>query len=450
MAGRTASAIPDRNGLNLVWLIKLRWSSVLGQLATILGVDLLLDLKIPLAPLFAVVAFEAASNLAVSLWFRSNAEAVQEWQLAALMSLDIVLLTILLFLTGGPENPFAFLYLVNIALAAVALHAQWTWMLVALALLGVGILPFSNYRELPLGHLSLAERQSIYQQGLRVAFGVTTGFIVHFLWRVTGALARREQELVAAQRTTARQEQLASLATVAAGAAHELATPLSTIALVAKELERTVPNADAVESSLEDVRLIRDQVARCRLILDQMGAGLGRSSEQVVEETSLPKLIREALVGVRDEPAVFVEVDELALDAKLMLPARAVSQALRVIITNAQDASSEDERVLIKAEIDGGLAAIQVVDTGRGMSEDVLARVSEPFFTTKAPGQGMGLGLYLTRAVVESLGGHLLIESSHGEGTSVRVTLPTAVDLALLHAKFPEQIGSEPPVDSDR
>ncbi len=429
----------NRNGLNLLWLIKLRWGSVLGQIATIMGVYVLLELKIPIAPLLVVVALEALSNLSVSLWFRNHADSVREWQLAAIMSLDVVFLTLLLFLTGGPENPFAFLYLVNIALAAVALHAQWTWMLVALALLGVGILPLTEYRALPLDHLGLPQRQALYQQGLWVAFGVTAGFIVHFLWRVTGALARREKELVAAQQTTARQEQLASLATVAAGAAHELATPLGTIALVAKELERTVGDPSAAQASLEDVRLIRNQVARCRLILDQMGAGLGRSSEQVVEQTNLPALIRDALIGVRDQPTVHVEVDDLARATVLSLPARAVSQALRALITNAQDASSDQSRVLVSGTIVDGKVSIEVVDTGRGMSSDILARVSEPFFTTKPPGRGMGLGLYLTRAVVESLGGHLQIESKQDRGTQVQVLLPCSVDLSEIREYPAEQ-----------
>lgn len=421
--------IPDKNGLNLLWLIKLRWGSFAGQVATIVGVHSVLTIRIPLLPLLVIVAVGAASNLAVGLWFRQHQREVREWHLAGVMSLDIVLLTLLLFLTGGPENPFSFLYLVNIALAAVALQAQWTWMLVGLALLAMGVLPFTEYSPLPVQDLGAAERQAIYQRGMWVAFGVTAGFIVHFLWRVTHALGVREFELSAANRVTARQEQLASLATVAAGAAHELATPLGTIALVAKELERSVRDPGALDSSIQDLRLIRDQVARCRLILDQMGGGLGRSSEQMVEDTSLPNLIRDALIGVRDEPVVFVEVDDESRSSHLALPARAVSQALRALITNAQDASAEEPRVLVKGEVTKDRARISVIDTGRGMSEEVLSRVSEPFFTTKPPGRGMGLGLYLTRAVVESLGGQLRIDSEAGLGTSVRIELPRTVDL---------------------
>ncbi len=425
----SVSVIPNKNGLNLSWLIKLRWGSFAGQLATVIGVYSLLNIHIPILPLLLVVAAGAASNLAIELWCRRHQKEVREYHLAAVMSLDIVLLTILLFLTGGPENPFSYLYLVNIALAAVALQAQWTWMLVALALFAMGLLPFTDYMPLPFDDLTAAERAAIYQRGMWVAFGVTAGFIGYFLWRITRALAERERELSAANQVTARQEQLASMATVAAGAAHELATPLGTIALVAKELERSVVKPEKLESSLEDLRLIRDQVARCRLILDQMGGGLGRSSEQVVEDTNLPNLIRDALIGVRDQPAVLVEVDDESRARGLALPARAVSQALRALITNAQDASDEQARVLVQGRVTDEHAEISVVDTGRGMSDEVLSRASEPFFTTKPPGRGMGLGLYLTRAVVESLGGSIAIESKEGQGTRVKVELPRTVDL---------------------
>ncbi len=424
----TSPAIPERNRVNLRWLIKLRWGSVIGQLATILGVTWLIDIRLPLLPLFLIVAVEAASNAVASLWLSRTNSEVHEHHLAALMALDVGLLTSLLYFTGGPQNPFTFLYLVNIALAAIALRAQWTWMLVALALVGVGILPMVGYRELPLSHLSSGQRQALGQQGMWVAFGVTAGFVVHFLWRVSRALAAREQELVAARRLTTRQDQLASLATVAAGAAHELATPLGTIALVAKELTRSVPNPDNLESSLADLQLIREQVARCRLILDQMGAGLGRSSEQVVEETSAPELIRDALGGVRAEPAVFVEVDDVARERSLRLPTRAVSQALRALIINAQDACPEG-RVSVAARAWGKQLVFEIADCGKGMGPEVLSRVSEPFFTTKPPGSGMGLGLYLTRAVAESLGGSLHMHSQPGQGTTVSLELPSTVDL---------------------
>lgn len=433
MAEADKERIPNRSGLNLDWLIKLRWASVAGQLATIFGVYGLLGIRLPLPLLVLIVGVEAVSNVAVSLWFRKNPDSVKEWHLGTLMSLDVIFLTLLLFCTGGPENPFAMLYLVNIALAAVALHAQWTWMLVALALVAFGLLPFVDYNDLPIRDLSTANQESVKQQGLWVAFGVTAVFIVHFLWRITQTLAKREAELSAAQQISVRQKQLAALATITAGAAHELATPLGTIALVAKELERNILSPDFRETSVEDLHLIRQQVARCRRILDQMGGSFGRSAEQGLEETAVSELIADAMLGVRDKPSVKVEVQGDADTTALLLPAKALSQALRALITNAQDAS-QAAPVIVRASIKHERVLVEVLDRGMGMSDDVQSRVFEPFFTTKAPGQGMGLGMYLTRAVIESLGGVLRMDSVAGQGTRVCVDLPTTVDLQTIGA----------------
>jgi two-component system sensor histidine kinase RegB len=397
-------------------LLKLRWSSIAGQIGTILGVSWLIGIKVPMLPLFSIIGVEAASNVACALWF-ARRPRVAQWHLALVMGLDICLLTCLLFFTGGPFNPFSFLYLVNIALAAVALHAQWTWMLVALALLSFGVLFFTDYRPLAIDHLTL-------QEGVWVAFGVAAAFIVHFLWRVTGALSRRERELSEARALAARQERLASLATMAAGAAHELATPLGTIALVAGELERGMNDRDARALELEDVRLIREQVARCRSILDHMAGGVGKSEQHRLERVRAGDLCAEAATGLRERPAVELELDQAARGAELRLPPRAVAQALRSLITNAQDASPPSAPVLVQAACADGFLVVEVRDSGVGMSDDQLSRAGDPFYTTKEPGRGMGLGLFLARAVIERLGGTLCISSTEGEGTLARVALP--------------------------
>jgi len=449
-------AIPDRNGLNFSWLMKLRWSSIAGQSATILGVHVLLGIPVPLLPLFAVVGIELASNVLCELWFLRRPR-VHEWHLAAVMALDIGLLTALLFFTGGPFNPFSFLYLVNIALAAVALRAHWTWMLVILAVASFGLLSVLDYRELPLGDLAPDELLALHQQGTLVAFGVAAGFIVHFLWRVTGALAARERELGQAREEAAQKERLASLATMAAGAAHELATPLGTIALAARELERQMTRDGGGGQAADDVRLIREQVARCRLILDQMAVGVGKSAEQTVESITLGALFDEVLSGVREAPPVHLAVEPGAAATRLRLPPRAVAQALRSLVTNAQDASPPRQPVVVRAAVEAAPAgggdgrgavrvlSVEVRDRGPGMTPEVLERVGEPFYTTKEPGHGMGLGLFLTRAVVERLGGSLAIDSTPDHGTRARVIVPAQVDVD-------RSADDEPPptVDPDR
>ncbi len=414
--------IPERDRLNFSWLITLRWSSIAGQLATIFAVYWLFAIDLPLLPLLLLIALQLVSNIGAALWARTT-DQVFEWHVAAVMALDVLFLTGLLYFTGGPFNPFSFLYLVNIALAAVALHAYWTWTLVGLSLLSFGAL-FIDFRELPFRHMEPGDQAGILQQGMWVAFGVAAGFIVHFLLRVTGALAQREAELGDAQRAAARQERLASLATMAAGAAHELSTPLGTIALVAKELERSLKTKGAAADSIDDLRLIRDQVARCRIILDQMGAGTGKASDLSVERVTIGALLEESMTGIRSSPEVAVEMDRKIGDREIEIPVRALAQVLRSMITNAQDASDDAGVRVVAEEEEAGRVRVTVSDLGVGMSAELLRRIGEPFFTTKPPGSGMGLGVFLSRATIEKLGGELKIESKQGVGTTVEVLLP--------------------------
>ncbi len=393
--------------INFSWLIRLHWGAIAGQLVTIVGVDRLMGIELPLAPLFIIVAVEVACNLACALAER-RAE-VQEWWAGAAIAADVVLLTSLLYFAGGPFNPFSFLYLVEIALAAVILPARWTWALVGLSLSGSALL-FVAHRPLTLGD----DHMSIHLRGMWVAFGVAATFIVYFLLRVRRSLEAREADLAAVRNLGARQEKLAALATLAAGAAHELSTPLSTIAVAAKELER--------HFTVDDVQLIRAEVARCRAILQRMAADAGESAGESPVELTLGALLSTALAAVREQPAVELEVSDR--DAPLFLPERAVAQAIGSLVKNAQDASSTENKVIVRALPSNGELRIEVRDSGAGMPPEILSRVGEPFFTTKPPGQGMGLGLFLTRAVAERLGGALEIDSRPGQGTVASLRLP--------------------------
>ena len=408
--------IPERAAVNASWLLKLRWAQIAGQAATVMVATRLVETPLPWSALALLVAAGALSNLILEGWLRRR-PAVRDWHVAGIMALDVALLTALLYLTGGPINPFGFLYLVQIALATVLVPAVFSWSLVALSFACFGLL-LIDHRPLVVSHRA-------HTIGMWVALGVASAFIVTFLWRVTAALAERERELDDARNLTARQERLASLATMAAGAAHELATPLGTVALVAKELERHLDGVGPPHL-IEDARLIREQVGRCRAILDQMAGGAGAAGESLSTVT-VETLVDEALTGARGEPRVVRQLGTAGAGT-VRVPARAVSQALRSIITNAQDASSPSSEVVVACAIRAEVLAIDVIDRGPGMSAELLARIGEPFFTTKQPGRGMGLGLYLARAVFESVGGVLLIDSTPGQGTRVTVTVPVDVE----------------------
>jgi len=420
------AAIPDRNWVNIQWLARLRWAEVAGQAATVLVGQFVLDGALPMAQLFAVIAIGLVSNLGIELYYfgdrrrsRAVARPVHERQIALVMMLDIAVLTGLLYFTGGPHNPFAFLYVVQIALATVLVRALWSWMLVGLSFVGFGILL--------LAHQPLAISDHHRMIGIWVALGVASAFVVHFVRRITGALAERDAELTQARGLAARQERLASLATMAAGAAHELSTPLGTVALAAKELERALTRTDEPEL-VADARLIREQVGRCRAILEQMAQGAGTVGESVTA-CMIGELLDEALVGARSAPPVHRDLPSELAGVGLRLPPRAVSQALRSLITNAQDASPATAAVVVTVRREAAALQLEIRDRGAGMPGEILARIGEPFFTTKPPGRGMGLGLFLARAVFEAVGGAFEIDSVAGSGTCVRVTLPTDVSL---------------------
>ncbi|MBA3820508.1 MAG: HAMP domain-containing histidine kinase [Deltaproteobacteria bacterium] len=429
------AAIPERNWVNIQWLARLRWAQIAGQALTVLVSQFLLDGALPITALLLVISVGLVSNLVVELYFfgdrrREGAptRTVKEWTIAVLMMLDIAVLTALLYLTGGPHNPFGLLYVVQIALATVLMHARWPWILTGLSFVGFGVLLISHRPlDIPEDNRAIGEW---------VAVGVASAFVVHFLLRISAALAERDAELTEARGLSARQERLASLATMAAGAAHELSTPLGTVALAAKELERALtkaehePGAEPTVAQLRelagDARLIREQVGRCRAILEQMAQGAGTVGESVATCT-LGELLDEAMVGVRPAPTVHRDLPADVAKQSLRLPPRAVSQALRSLITNAQDASPPNVAVVVSVRQYDRQLSIAIRDRGAGMPSEVMERIGEPFFTTKAPGRGMGLGLFLARAVIEGVGGTLQIDSNAGTGTEVRVQLPTDV-----------------------
>jgi two-component system sensor histidine kinase RegB len=406
----------------------LRYAIVAGQLAVILAVHYGLSVSLPLGPLFGIVAFELLSNVVCELWSR-RAPLVQESLVGALMGLDVLVLTLLLYLTGGVFNPFSFLYLVHIALAAVVLRDRWTWTLVGLSFVCLGLLFLDNmlapgsWIARPEHH---AHHLALHLQGMWVAFGIAAAFIVYFVTHVTRDLARREAELAAARAAAQRSEKLASLATLATGAAHELATPLSTIAVVAKELERTLEAARvaAAPTGVTDARLIRAEVQRCREILTQMAEQAGESAGEGFTRVTLAALTDATLAGLPEVDRLRVAVRVEAGEGDLYAPPATLARVLRGLVANALDASAPEAQVELGVGSDDGSCVLRLVDRGSGMSEDVRGRAGEPFFTTKQPGKGMGLGLFLARAVVERLGGSLSIASEPGRGTEVTVRLP--------------------------
>ena len=396
---------------------------VAGEAIIILGISYGFRLGVPLPWTLAPLVVMLASNILLGR-LRMRALRRPQETLGAVFCLDTLCLTAVLGLTGGPMNPFSLLYLVQIALSAVVLQKAWTWALGGLSTVCFGLLFFWNVPSAAFQTHHMEQGLSPHLAGMWCAFVVAAALIAFFTGKIADALRAREREVLVLQDQVAKNERLASLVTLAAGAAHELGTPLGTIALAAKELERYAASVSGDDAVLGDARLIRSEVERCRRILEQMSV----QSAEPMGEAPASFLVRDLLVRVFEQ---FPEAQRSVLkigpgDAGLavFLPPKATAQSLAAIVQNALDANIDNRPIVITAAGTAGELRIEVQDRGHGMTANVLRRLAEPFFTTKDPGKGMGLGTFLVRTFAERLGGRVLFDSAPGQGTTVTLLLP--------------------------
>lgn len=422
------------------WFLQLRWVAVVGQLLTMAVVSWGFRIELPLIGLLSLIGVTATTNVFYWIWLShlhrsglSSADRLPSDQvISALMLIDIVVLSGMLFIAGGMANPFSLFYFVNIAVAAAIVSNTWAW---AVWITTVACMTLLLVKAIPLEALANSSLQpgevgeisatwTIPKLGLFASFATCSGVITYFITVLTGELRQREQAMQEAEDARVRNRQLEGLATLAAGAAHELATPLTTIAVVAKELSRALDKQDAPSATKEDVKLIRSELDQCRLILDRMTSAAGDAAGERLTEICLEDFIDETMIGVRQAQRINLTVEDHAT-AMSLLPVQATAQAVRNLIQNAIDASDSRSQVALNASTNQAEWILEIRDTGQGMTPDVLERIGQPFFTTKEPGRGMGLGLYLTENVIRRLGGQLDYESEPEIGTTARLRIPT-------------------------
>lgn len=395
--------------VNYRWLVGLRWLLIGCAAGLFLAVQLAFG-GLPIDRLVALTACAALSNAALVQLTGRPFVRTRAFVTAVLVA-DVGWLTFVLASTGGAHNPFAVLYLFEVMVAALVLPPLHV---AAVGLTG-GLAYGTLFWYMPPEHdMHQMERHLI---GMWVAYGVAAPFVAYAVHHLRRGLADADRQVHEARGRMERTERLASLATLAAGAAHEIANPLATIAVVASELARTGDPRVA-----EDGRLVQQEVERCREVLQQLSAQVGAGAG----ETSRWTTVKELLVEVSARPEARVDVADIPPDvaaSPIHVPQRLLVQALRRLIVNAREASGELP-VLLRASRVEDRVRIEVVDQGAGMDPVHLARVGEPFFTTKP--RGMGLGLYFARTVVDSCGGTLQLSSEPGKGTVASLTLPVA------------------------
>jgi len=406
--------------LALPWVVRLRDGMLIGQVALIFLARLRFQIALPLGWIAVPVTLEAASSV---LLHRYIAGFGRRTALGLLLAFDTVCLTALLALSGGPANPFTLLFLVEITLSAVVLSKAWTWALGGLSILGFALL-FRVHVRVPVfeGRHDPASF-SVHLVGMWIAFAVGAFLITVFISHVSETLRRHEEETLRLQRRLAHHERLASIATLAAGAAHELGTPLATVAVAARELELASDGAGGEANLADDARLIRSQVDRCSQILQRMGGRGGEPAGEMPVMISLEEICRQTVNDLPREQRDRVDT-EVGEDVAILLPVVAARQALVALVKNALEASAPGQRIALAVRAGRHAVRFTVEDTGCGMCPETLNRVAEPFFTTKGTGGGLGLGTFLARLFAERLNGSLAFESEAGSGTKAILELP--------------------------
>lgn len=401
---------------DVAWLPPVRWATCValwGMLA-IAGFFPQIDPPVRAISILLLAAAICRTTVTASLHAYG---AAPRWLAGFTFVIDAALLTGLLDITGGPFNPFIVMYAVYVWLSAVRASAIWATL--------AGLVAVGGFGWLVLDHLQagMVEHHRLNDFPTHIFTMVLSGTAIaelvgHYVRRAGDALAERQRWLEDARDRAARSEHLASLTTLAAGAAHELSTPLATIAVVARELERSIaqlPEPGAVIEELrEDARLIRMEVERCTVILDGMSGRATDGASSASPPVTIGAIVELARASLTADQRLRLRVAPVP-DAIVRDDAgRDLSRALSSLLKNAFEAGGISDEVVVRFAHHEMQLRIEVEDDGVGMSAEMRRRVGEPFLTTKEPGRGLGLGVFLARTIAERAGGSLRFDGERG------------------------------------
>jgi two-component system, sensor histidine kinase RegB len=384
-------------------LVTIRWVAVLGQFAAILVVQFGLGYSLPLAEALAVIGLSAAVNLWVTaqvrrrIWLTDRAAALY-------LAFDLVQLAVLLYLTGGLGNPFAILILAPVTVAAAALSRYSTAALSLVAVLlvvGLGL----QHRPLPWPSPGFAHAP-MFVLALGIALVLAILLVALYVFSVAEEARRMSDALAASQMALDREQRISALGALAAAAAHELGSPLGTIAVVAKEIARDLPPGSPLTA---DVALLQSQTERCRAILAELAAQPEVRGAQILETMRLGELVREAAAPYA-RAGVRLEIEERVAGAETPPPAvRRRPELLHGLGSLLQNAL-EFARGTVRVEIlwEAASVALTLVDDGPGFPSELLARLGEPYLSGGEQGRGtgehMGLGIFIADTLLARTG----------------------------------------------
>jgi two-component system sensor histidine kinase RegB len=420
MCAATAAANPDLSSRqNLRRLFLLRNFTIFG-IAVGLGLaGGMLHQSLPVVPLGIILLLLGGLNIVT--WRLSRADtAVSDGAIFSQLLLDVAAVTGVFYYTGGASNPFIWFYLFPLIIAATILPRIYTWIMAGLTVSCYSVLLL---RFVPLPHDAMHHEGGfqIHVFGMWLGFLISAGFIAVTIVGMAHSLRERDRKLAEAREQVLRNERLVALGSLAAGAAHELGTPLGTMAIVVNELEREYP--DEADPDLHGrLAVLGQQIARCKEALSVLSATAGANRAESGHRMPAVNYIRQVVSEWQTQrPGLSVDLDiEAPAPESELIAERTLTQALVNILNNAADVSPNHVRMQA-AWADSALT-LEIADRGPGLQEGVSGQLGRQPVTTKH--EGMGVGLYLAQATIQRLGGALSIRDRDHGGTITRVTLP--------------------------
>lgn len=400
---------------NLRRLCSMRFAAVFGASLVVYVMDQVFALDTPLIPVLWLQAIVMVVTVATLLRLRSG-RPVSELELFSQLVFDVAALTVLLYFTYGPTNPLVMAYLVPLALTVASLQQRYTWIMAGLTTLCYGglIIHQSAMAAISPQHDRVF---SLHIIGMWFGFVLSAAVIAWFGVRMSQAVRERDAQLSRMRENRLRHEQVVALGALAAGAAHELATPLATLNILADELQP----GDSLESNTCDV--LRSQVKRCKDILNSMAASSGNVRAQSGSQMELDKFLRSMVSDwqVSRPGSVLVKASFNGSNpVPQVVTEQTLAQAITNLLNNAADASLdhvEFDCLWSQTEL-----VVEVADRGEGLAHDVARRAGKALTSTKT--HGLGLGLFLTFTTLERLGGEIHLFNRAEGGTLCRLKLP--------------------------
>jgi two-component system sensor histidine kinase RegB len=391
-------------------------------MAALLVVRFALGFDFPLLQCLGLIVLSALVNMTLVLTAPPRRVSPQ-WQAALQLTFDIVQLGALLYLTGGADNPFCLLLIGPVILSAVSLHGRYTVILSALAVT-IGLLLAVLHQPLPWRPGQVLELPQLYRWGEGAAVTVGVILMAAYAWGSAAEAARMELALHETETVLHREHRLSALGALAAAAAHELGTPLATIAVVAKEMALASPEGPL----REDAELLSSQARRCREILQRL-AQAPETDDAVHARLGLAQLLEESLEHRLEDDRVHMEwnvVGAQDTDPPELLRLPELSRALTSLIDNAADFARSEVRLIGRYDDDS--VTIEVRDDGPGFSPDIFAKLGEPYVTSRPAGEGspsghlgMGLGFFIAKTLLERTGAQLEFRNDRGGGALVAI-----------------------------